>query len=316
MMTEQNTTSRQRWKLVLSWLLLLVFVAAVQHWIGWQTVLAPWLQFSWVQGLIALALLVLTYALRAWRMFDYFPQYLSGKWFATWRLMLIHNVLNNVLPARTGEVSFPLLMKRYFDVSYAHSVSALLWFRVLDLHAILSFAIFPLLVITPLKRFAMPIMLFWLLLPIVLYVLHHRIEIWFAGKDGKLSQFAQQAMYGLPDNWGEFWRSWFMTWANWLVKILTLAWLLGQFAPGASWNLLLTSVVGGELTSVLPIHAPGGFGTYEAGIIAPLSRIIDMKVATIAAVNLHLFVLGSSLVGGLLGWFMPLKASMAQTTPP
>ena len=228
--------------------------------------------------------------------------------------MLIHNVLNNVLPARTGEVSFPLLMKRYFGVGYAHSVSALLWFRVLDLHAILSFAIFPLLVITPLKRFALPIMMLWMVLPIILYVLHNRIEIWFAGKDGKLSQLAQQAMYGLPDNWGEFWRSWLMTWANWIVKIMTLAWLLGQFAPGASWNLLLTSVVGGELTSVLPVHAPGGFGTYEAGIIAPLSRIIDMKVATIAAVNLHLFVLGSSLLGGLLGWLMPVKASAVQNT--
>ena len=313
-MTEQNTTSNQRWKLVLSGVILLVFVAAVQHWIGWKTVLEPWMQFSWAQGLIALALLVLTYALRAWRMFDYFPQYLTGKWFATWRLMLIHNVLNNVLPARTGEVSFPLLMKRYFGVGYAHSVSALLWFRVLDLHAILSFAIFPLLVITPLKRFALPIMMLWMVLPIILYVLHNRIEIWFAGKDGKLSQLAQQAMYGLPDNWGEFWRSWLMTWANWIVKIMTLAWLLGQFAPGASWNLLLTSVVGGELTSVLPVHAPGGFGTYEAGIIAPLSRIIDMKVATIAAVNLHLFVLGSSLLGGLLGWLMPVKASAVQNT--
>lgn len=314
-MTEQKSTSNQRWKLLLSWLLLIFFLAAVQYWVGWQTVLEPWTHFSWAQGLLALVLLVLTYALRAWRMFDYFPQYLSGKWFATWRLMLIHNVLNNVLPARTGEVSFPLLMKRYFGVSYAHSVSALLWFRVLDLHAILTFAIFPLLMVTPLKRLVMPIMALWLVLPIALFLLRNRIEVWFAGKDGKLSQLAQQAMYGLPDNWGEFWRSWFMTWANWLVKIMTLAWLLGQFAPGASWNLLLTSVVGGEITSVLPIHAPGGFGTYEAGIIAPLSRIIDLKVATVAAVNLHLFVLGSSLIGGLLGWLMPVQANGVQDKP-
>ena len=98
-----------------------------------------------------------------------------------------------------------------------------------------------------------------------------------------------------------------MTWANWLVKLLTLAWLLGQFVPGASWNLLMTSVIGGELTSVLPVHAPGGFGTYEAGILLPLSRIIDAKVAATGAVNLHLFVLGSSMLGGLLGWLIPLQ---------
>ena len=306
-MTEQNNTSNQRWKLVLSWLVLILFIAGVEYWIGWKTVLAPWAQFSWTQGLIALALLVLSYALRAWRMYDYFPQYLSGQWFATWRLMLIHNVLNNVLPARTGEASFPLLMKRYFGVGYAHSVSALVWFRFLDLHAILAFAIFPLLVVTPLKRLVMPIMLLWMVLPIVVYLLRNRIEVALAGKDGKISMLAQQAMYGLPDNWGEFWRSWVMTWANWVVKLVTLAWLLGQFVPSASWNLLLTGVVGGELTSVLPIHAPGGFGTYEAGVIAPLSRIVDMKVAAMGAVNLHLFVLGSSLLGGLLGWLIPVK---------
>ncbi len=299
--------TRQYWKVVLSWLILILFVVGVQYWIGWQTILQPWTTFSWAQGLLALALLVLSYALRAWRMYDYFPQYLTGQWFATWRLMLIHNVLNNLLPARTGEASFPLLMKRYFGVSYAHAVSALLWFRLLDLHAILVFALYPLLVVTPLKRLAMPIMLLWMVLPMGVYMLHNRLEVWLAGKDGKLSMIAQQAMYGLPDNWGEFWRSWLMTWANWLVKLLTLAWLLGQFVPGASWNLLMTSVIGGELTSVLPVHAPGGFGTYEAGILLPLSRIIDAKVAATGAVNLHLFVLGSSMLGGLLGWLIPLK---------
>jgi uncharacterized membrane protein YbhN (UPF0104 family) len=312
-MTEQNNTSGQRWKLIVSWLVLLLFIAAVEHWIGWKTVIAPWTQFSWAQGLIALTLLVLSYALRAWRMYDYFPQYLSGQWFATWRLMLIHNALNNLLPARTGEASFPLLMKRYFGVSYAHSVSALLWFRLLDLHAILTFAVFPLLMITPLKKLATPLLLLWMTLPLLAYLLHNRIEIWFAGKDGKFSELAQQAMYGLPDNWGEFWRSWAMTWANWLVKLVTIAWLLQQFVPAASWNLLLTSVVGGELTSVLPIHAPGGFGTYEAGIIAPLSRIVDVHTATIGAVNAHLFILGSSLLGGLFGWMIPIKQP---ATPP
>ena len=309
-MTEQRNTSTSRWKFLVSWLVLILFVAGVEYWIGWKTVLAPWASFSWADGLIALALLVLSYALRAWRMYDYFPQQLGGQWMQTWRLMLIHNVLNNLLPARTGEISFPVMMKRYFDVGYAHSVSALVWFRFLDLHTILAFAIYPLLVVTPLKRIAVPLVVLWLLLPIVVYLLRNRIEVAFAGKDGKLSKLAQQAMYGLPDNWSEFWRSWGMTWANWMVKLVTLAWLLGQFVPNVSWNMLQAGVVGGELTSVLPIHAPGGFGTYEGGVIAALSpiRTVTIHAATIGAVNVHLFVLGSSLVGALVGWLIPLKA--------
>lgn len=306
-MTEQSNTSGQRWQVALSWLVLVLFVAGVEYWIGWKSVLEPWLAFSWAQGLIALALLVLSYALRAWRMYDYFPQFLTGRWLQTWRLMLIHNALNNLLPARTGEISFPVLMKRYFNVAYAHSVSALLWFRALDLHAILTFAVFPLLIATRLRVIAWPLLLVWMLLPILVYLLRNRFEVSLAGKDGKFSEVMQQALYGLPDSWGAFWRSWAMTWANWLVKLVTLAWLLGQFVPDASGNLLLTSVVTGELTSVLPIHAPGGFGTYEAGVLAPLSRIIDVKQAAMGAVNLHLFVLGSSLVGAVIGWMIPLK---------
>lgn len=307
MMTEQNPGLGRHWKLAVSWLVLLLFIVAVEYWLGWKNVLAPWAGFSIGQGIAALVLLILSYALRAWRLYDYFPQHLTGKWFSTWRLMLVHNVLNNLLPARTGEVSFPLMMKRYFGVSYAHSVSALVWFRFLDLHAVLAFALYPLLVMTPLKRLAVPLVLVWMLLPVLAYWLRHRIEAGFAGKDGKLSQWAQQAMYGLPDNWGEFWRSWLMTWANWIVKLVTLAWLLGQFMPNLSWNMQVAGVVAGELTSVLPVHAPGGFGTYEGGIIAGLLPVSSVAAATAGAVNVHLFVLGSSLIGGLLGWLMPVQ---------
>lgn len=306
-MIEQNKRSSHRWKLAASWLVLMLFLVAVEYGVGWNIVLQPWANFSFSQGLIALALLVLSYALRTWRMYDYFPQYLTGKWFATWRLMLIHNVLNNVLPARAGEVSFPVLMKRYFGVGYAHSVSALVWFRLLDLHAILTFAVYPLLVITPLKRLAIPVMFLWISLPMMIYLLRQRIEVAFTGKDGSFNEIAQQIMYGLPDNWGEFWRSWGITWFNWIVKILTLVWLLGQFAPNISVNMLLTGVVAGELTSVLPVHAPGGFGTYEGGIIAALLPVSDAHTATIGAVNVHLFILGSSFIGGLLGWLIPVK---------
>lgn len=306
-MTEAQGKSGQVWQLAISWLVLILFAVGIEYWIGWKTVLEPWMAFSWMQGLVALALLVLSYALRAWRMYDYFPQFLTGKWLQTWRLMLIHNALNNLLPARTGEVSFPILMKRYFAVGYAHSMSALLWFRALDLHAILAFAIFPLMISTRLRALAWPLLFVWMSLPVLAYLLRNRIEVHLAGKDGKFSELMQKAMYGLPDSWGAFWRSWAMTWANWIVKLVTLAWLLGQFVPDVNWNLLLTSVVTGELTSVLPIHAPGGFGTYEAGVVAPLSRLADMKLATTAAVNLHLFVLGSSLVGALIGLLIPLK---------
>lgn len=306
MQTNDNRTATQHLRMLASWLLLVLFIAGVEYWLGWSTVLEPWSGFNLWQVLMALGLLIVSYALRAWRMYDYFPNYLRGYWLQTWRVMLIHNALNNLLPARTGELSFPLLMKRYFGVGYTHSLSALLWFRLLDLHAVLSFAIFPLLILSPLRRFAIPLMVVWLFVPVVVFMLRNRLESKVAHKTGKFNSLLEKAVYGLPDDWWMFWRSWAMTWANWLVKLMVLAWLLGQFVSGPSWNLLITSVVSGELTSVLPFHAPGGFGTYEAGIVAPLLHLVDAKLATAGAVNVHLFVLGASLIGGILGWLIPL----------
>lgn len=44
---------------------------------------------------------------------------------------------------RTGEVSFPVLMTRYFATPLACSLAALLWFRLMDLHAVAAVALFP-----------------------------------------------------------------------------------------------------------------------------------------------------------------------------
>ena len=312
-MTETNQTPPSpgllaSLKTALPWLVLAAFLLGVEYWLGWKSILQPWFSLSWQQFLVAFILILISYILRAWRLYDYFPA-VQGQPIPTLRLTLLHNLFNNLLPARTGELSFPMLMKRYFGLGYAHSLSGLLWFRLLDLHTILSFALYPLLIVTPFKRLAIPIMLLWMLIPPLVYLLRNRVELWFVGKIGKLSELAQQTLYGLPDNAWSFWKSWGFTWLNWLVKLATLAWVLGQFVDGVSWNVLVTAVVAGELTSVLPFHAPAGVGTYEAGIIAALLPFMGADMATRAAINVHLFVLGSALIGGMLGWLLKKPAA-------
>ena len=288
----------------LPWLVFILFISGIEYWLGWKTILQPWTALSWQQLLIAVVLLLVSYGLRTWRLYDYFPV-LRPYPVASLRLTLLHNVFNNLLPARTGELSFPMMMRRYFDINYAQSVSALLWFRFLDLHCILAFAIYPLLVVTPLRRLAIPIILLWMLIPPLVYLLRNKVELHFAGKDGRLSELAQKTLLGLPNTVVGFLKSWGITWLNWVVKLLTLAWILDQFIDGVTWNVLITAVVAGELTSVLPIHAPAGIGTYEAGIIAALLPFLSPATATSAAINVHLFVLGSAIIGGMVGWLLP-----------
>ncbi len=298
--------AKYRWQ-VLSWAILLILLGLVEYWVGWAKVLAPWRSFSLWNALLALVLLVAGYALRAWRLYDYFPVAMGGRWAATWRLMLTHNMLNNLLPARAGELSFPLLMKRDFGVGYTESAAALFWFRLLDLHVVLGFAVFPLLMGNGVLGWQGVLLLVWLVMPVVAYALHGRMVLFLQGRNGKLVELLQQALTGLPENWGAFRRSWVMTWANWLVKIFTLAWLLGQFLPGVTWERLLTAVSAGELTSVLPVHAVAGFGTYESGIMALLAPASSLQAATIGAVNVHLFILAASILGGVLAWGIRLE---------
>ena len=57
---------------------------------------------------------------------------------------------------------------------------------------------------------------------------------------------------------------------------------------------------------MLPFHGVAGAGTYEAGIVAALLPFdIEPAIALTAAVNLHLFLLGSTLLGGLAAMFLP-----------
>ncbi len=62
------------------------------------------------------------------------------------------------------------------------------------------------------------------------------------------------------------------------------------------------------MSSVLPFHGIAGAGTYEAGVLAGLVPLgVEMEVALRAAVNLHLFVLGSSILAAPWPLCSPLR---------
>lgn len=289
-------------KKMIIWVIFFSFITTVEAYWGWGNILAPWKSLSTASIISAVLLFLLSYQIRTWRLYDYFLPHTKGGWIAALRLMLLHNILNNLLPARGGEISFPLLMKRYFGLDYIHTIPALLWFRLLDLHTLLSIGII-VWALTGLAKHALlylPLLSLWLFLPLIFYYLKNLIQ-------QKINhRFMQKVLDGLPQSTVKFWRNWLLTWLNWTVKLGVLAWLLGQFLK-VDLTYLTSSVMAGELSSVLPFHAPGGVGTYEAGMVAPLLAVIGAETATKAAINVHLFMLSSSMIGALIGWLLPAK---------
>jgi len=303
-------------------LLIIGLYAAFIQWIwGWESVVSMWAHAGWTSALIAILALLGTYVLRTWRIYDYFPQETTGHFGTLLRLVQVHNLLNIMLPLRSGEASFPLLMKREFGLSAARTTSALLVMRLFDLHALLAAAGIGLVLQTA-AAWAWALWAAFLVLPAIAFALRNQIfgliglllpkkfkAMLNEAEPGKLQKLLSGLQAGLPVNANAFARAWGATLINWFTKIAVLAWvlgLLGGLATGPSFG----GALGGELSSVLPVHAPAGVGTYPAGITAgALAFGADANDRQAfeelgqAAVNTHLLVIVSSLIGTALSLF-------------
>lgn len=291
---------------LLAVVILAAFVVFVEVWFGWRMLLAPWRHVSVPAIVVAVALTFLTYWLRALRIYDYYRHEMRGRFLVCLRLTLIHNLLNNLMPMRTGELSFPVLMARDFRVPATHSVPVLLWFRLMDLHTLGLFAVLALGGHLLGWLQALPAAALWLALLPAAQGLAPRLRDTLGDPDGgRMRRLAYRIFDALPGSPAAFWRAWAWTLVNWLLKVAVFVWVLGLFldAPrAAGW----IAVIAGDLTTVLPVHGVAGAGTYEAGVVAALLPFgVSGEAALAAAVNLHLFVLGSTLLGGLLVPLLP-----------
>ena len=293
-------------KFTISILILLIFIGLVEYFFGWLALIRPWLDIPIKTIALTITLTFFSYYLRALRLYDYFRKEMTNGLLLGFKLMLQHNLLNNLLPMRSGEISFPMLMNRYFKVPAVQSVPALLWFRIMDLHTIVLLGLIAIgqywfsLSITLLLTFL------WLTVPLLIYKGHHALQSSLSPEhSGKFQALAHRMLTSLPQTPRNFWHSWFWTLINWVVKIAVFAWVLQIFVEipiAAAW----IGAISGDLTSVLPIHGFAGVGTYEAGVVAGTALLtIPVKTVLPAAINLHLFILASTLIGGAISLLIP-----------
>ena len=295
--------------------LILLYVAFVQWIWGWPTILAGWAEVGATTIVLALVLLVGTYFVRAHRIKDYFPSQTAGRFLWLFRVTQVHNVLNIMLPMRTGETSFPLLMRSEFGVPLAHGTSALLVLRLLDLHALLAAAGVGLVVRAGFDWWACTLWLAFLLSPLAVVPFRDPMLALARRKlPQRLEKFVEEVDDGIPRNLAAFARAWALTVLNWGVKVLVLAWVLALMGvePIAA---CLGGALGGELSAVLPVHAPAGIGTYPAGIAAGAAafgfdRAAGGAVLAKASINTHLLTIVSALAGTGISLLLPVLAGI------
>jgi len=133
-------------------------------------------------------------------------------------------------------------------------------------------------------------------LPLLVLPLQIAIKEFLLGRESSWAQKASELMHALPDSAWSYSRALFWTIINWALKLAVYTWLLQQFTNIEFFQSWMGATAG-ELSSVLPIHGIAGAGTYEAGVLVGLLPWgVENDVALAAAVNLHLFVLGSTLL--------------------
>src|SRR5260370_30976411 len=251
----KNRFSHIRWgRLQLSILVFLGLIAAVQYEFGWESVLAPWRQLPVERIAVAVLLVLLSYVVRTVRLVAFFAVELRGRFPVALRVNLIHNLWNNLLPT-LGELSFPILMQRYFIISPTRSLPALLLFRFLDLYAILLLIVLSFMLhrdswwlaalLMAMLTLAIPLIYRWL--PTSIGYFEHKSA---GGLKEKLSKLRE----ALPTSWRVLVLSSWWTLVNWVLKLMVFAWIIQQFVA-INFGQSLLGAIGGELTSVLPIHA-------------------------------------------------------------
>ncbi len=241
--------------------------------------------------------LTATYLLRAMRVFHEFGDATNGRFGDCLRLVLAHNALVNLLPMRSGELAFPVLLNRRFGVPVMRAAGSLLWLRLQDAVVLAALAILSWPGLSGALRAAgvAALALGSALLPSGARWFFARVAPGkFCAVRDALADAARHARIG-----------WLWTLVNWAVKLAVLSQGLALLL-GAGFGAGIAGAVGGELAAVLPVQGFAAIGSYEAGAAAALALSgIGWVDGLKAAFSLHLLVLAAALASAALALLLP-----------
>ena len=239
--------------------------------------------------------------LRTWLLFEQLPL------MEALGMSFVHNTANNLAPMRLGELALPMLARWLGNVEFSVGLTSLLWIRLLDLISLIGISVciifLPTLGTIMLALLAALVFLTPLLIAIIIPKTQHI----------RLPQILEQARAQLiyeAQNGKRLHRMWRLTILAWLSKIVGMGVLLATLS-GIPMTDVITTILGAELSSILPIHGLAGAGSYEAGgIIGSTIMGLSPVLALEMTIQLHIYVLSLTAVFGILGVLLLLKRTL------
>jgi len=202
----------------------------------------------------------------------------------------LHNAAVLLMPMRAGELGYPVLVRRLFNVTWQQCIRSLLWLRFQD-GVVLLFMAWLMLPLVPLA-------LRWagLLVALVVWMMVSLFakQWWLRTLRSRhfLMRHLRAFLHQRSDAWGWVWSV-----ANWSCKMAVVALML-QNLTGLGTLQTLQGALTGELSALLPVSGPAGLGTYEVGVWTGLGLPwSDMQSLMASVLFTHLFFLCVSLLG-------------------
>ena len=295
-------------RLVLSLAVVVLFIILAEEFVGWDTLLDPWLSLSHPAALVApILLLAASYLVRTLRVYRYFG--LHHGFYAMLRLLLQHNALVVLLPLRTGEFAFPILMRKFFRTPIQQSVPALLWLRAIDLHTLVLMALIAISAVWQ-SALTLTVAVAWGAAPLACLFLARKMRrpAFGPGEGTRVTRIVNGLANAVPPSAPRVAEDWGLTVANWLLKLLAFGWIVQLFSA-QSYQASVLGAAGGELSVIVPISGFAGFGTYETGVALAMQSVgVALSSALAGAVNLHFVSLGTAIVAALAAQLIRLPA--------
>jgi len=219
------------------------------------------------------------------------------QWLSIFKVMLQHNAINNILPFRLGELSFPILLKQRENIGLASSAKTLITARLFDflVMGMAAFGVLMLILNNNQRLVFISVM--------ILVALVGGIGLVFVLKKSQRIHdiFSRFYTYLIAN----FKSCSAITLAIWLFKILGLAALLSPML-NTEIELALLAVLVVEGTAILPINGPANFGSLEGAVVAILLPFGLVAGEVFGAVlNLHLAIIMLAAIGYLASFLIP-----------
>lgn len=310
-----------------------LIIAALLVWfIDWRDVLQLLARLEPKWFLIGCAWYILTNLLRAFRFGVLLNNEKTGNQKtsnqkAIWAVqilpeMFVLSLLNNLLPSRTGELSFPYYMQRRHNVSFGEGATALAIARIFDLLSVITlYLLFAPFELRNLSEIASPVLgavgLFGIFILVLLlaapWIAHRGVRLlktvltWLRLGNASASKLLLNISTDVADSLNRM--------RSVTIYARTYAWSLGIWLATFAWfdaflraievpvryTLVVIGATFASVAKALPFISIGGFGAHEAGwtvgfVLVGMER--SQALSTGFAVNL-LTVAVSLVCGGL-----------------